>query len=203
MITVPEMREVERRAVETGFDESLMMENAGANAARLVNSAIDLKWKSILVFCGTGNNAGDGLVFARHAIILGAKVSLYFVRGTERLKMLARKNLTVLEGMHVVIVEDPSIGNPYDMLVDAMLGTGIKGDVSEDFSRAIEAFNSMGGTKVSLDCPSGLDADSGRCLGRCVRPDMTVTFHDAKPGLSKDNSGRIIIAGIGIPQSIG
>jgi len=87
-----------------------------------------------------------------------------------------------------------------DILVDAMLGTGIKGDVSEDYNNAINNFNSMKGKKVSLDNPSGIDCDTGEVLGIAVKPDMTITFHDVKKGMNESNSGRIVVAGIGIPK---
>jgi NAD(P)H-hydrate epimerase len=204
MISISGMREVESIATSIGIEESVMMENAGANAASILDSVIELQWKSVLVFCGTGNNAGDGLVFARHALIRGARVIVYLVRGHGGLKPLAAKNYAALFGLSsrgaaVQFVENPKAAAPADILVDAMLGTGIKGEVGADYRQAIKAYNTMGGTKVSLDCPSGLNADTGECLGACVKPDITITFHDAKTGLTRENSGRIIIAGIGIP----
>ena len=87
-----------------------------------------------------------------------------------------------------------------DILVDAILGTGIKGEVREEYVKAIKLFNSMPGLKVSLDCPSGIDADTGKSLGAAVKPDITITFHDRKRGLSKSNCGQIVVAGIGIPK---
>ncbi len=205
MISVSEMREEEARAVAMGIEERIMMENAGANAAAAADSLIALKWKTVLVFCGTGNNAGDGLVFARHASIKGARVLLYFVKGTEPLKPLASGQLSILmkmkaAGCRLDVVKEIAQGITADILVDAMLGTGMKGEPGPEYARAIEAFNSMGGTKIALDCPSGIDADTGACAGACVRPDFTITFHDAKRGMAKENSGKIITAGIGIPR---
>lgn len=204
MISVSGMREVESLAVSMGVDEAVMMENAGGNAASLLDSVIELKWKTVLVFCGTGNKCGDGLVFARHALIRGARVVVYFVKGQDGLKPLAKKNCSALSGLSsrgadVGFVQDIKTAAPADILVDAMLGIGMRGEPDDAYRQAIRAFNAMGGTKVSLDCPSGIDADTGECLGACVVPDMTITFHDVKRGLTRENSGRIIVAGIGIP----
>jgi NAD(P)H-hydrate epimerase len=202
------MRDVERRAGEIGIDDSIMMENAGANAARMADSKLGLAGKEVLVFCGTGNNAGDGLVFARHALILGAGVKVHLVKGEESLKPLAKRNYKILKILkNLAIVKQPvgfyskiSPDVKADIVVDAMLGIGIKGVVSEEYKNAINTFNSMLGEKISLDCPSGIDADTGEVMGNAVKPDITITFYDIKPGLSKDNCGQVMVAGIGIPK---
>jgi hydroxyethylthiazole kinase-like uncharacterized protein yjeF len=204
LISVSEMREVEKRAVEIGIDESVMMENAGANAASILDSEIDLKWKTVLIFCGTGNNAGDGLVFARHAVMRGASAKVHMVCGTGSLKPLAGRNLGILRGMKraggdIEFVKKPPAVKAA-ILVDAMLGTGMRGTVRDEYAKAVRAFNSMGGTKVSLDCPSGIDADTGKAMGIAVKPDITITFYDVKKGLSRENSGKILTAGIGVPK---
>jgi NAD(P)H-hydrate epimerase len=204
MISVAGMRRLEATAASVGIDDALMMENAGANAAALLDSVIELKGKSVLIFCGTGNNAGDGLVFARHALIRGASVTVYFVRPPEDLKPLPREHYGILQelsarGAGVSFVRRLESTAGADILVDAMLGIGVVGEVSAEYGQAVKAFNAMGGTKVSLDCPSGIDADSGKRLGACVVPDITITFHDVKAGLTKENSGHIITAGIGVP----
>ena len=206
MISISKMRETEKRAEEMGIDESIMMENAGANVARILNEKIGLKGKHVLVFCGTGNNAGDGLVFARHALIYGAKVAVYFVKDPKLLRSsVTRKNYGILGNLK-------SLGKPVKfytkkvpklktyVLVDALLGTGLKDIVSDEYAKAIKKFNSMGGYKVSIDCPSGIDSDTGKVMGSAVMPDLTVTFYDRKRGLNRENSGEIVIADIGIPK---
>lgn len=200
MISVAEMREVEKRAVEAGIDEAILMENAGANAAKIIDSEHGLGGKTVLIFCGTGNNAGDGLVFARHALIFDARVKIFFVKGTKSLKPLPKKHYDTLKKLvDVEFIEDTENVNA-DILVDAMLGTGIKGDVSEDYKKVINDFNSLKGKKVSLDNPSGIDCDTGEVLGAAVEPDMTITFHEIKKGMNEINSGRIVVADIGIPK---
>ncbi|UCD02871.1 MAG: NAD(P)H-hydrate epimerase [Candidatus Aenigmatarchaeota archaeon] len=198
MISVSEMHEIERKAVNMGISEELLMETAGANAASVTDSEFRLQGKEVMIFCGTGNNAGDGLVFARYALIYGASVKVYFVCGTGSLKPLPSKHHSALRRQEKVVFVKRA--EDADILVDAMLGTGIKGRVSEEYARAIREFNSMNGIKLSLDNPSGIDCDTGEVLGEAVKPDMTITFHARKKGMNEKNSGRIVVAGIGIPK---
>jgi len=205
MISVHSMRDVEKKANDIGIDDSSMMENAGANAAKIADKKFGLHGKAILIFCGTGNNAGDGLVFARHALILGADVRIYFVKEKKLLKDLAMLNYTVLknlglQGQPVKFYKKITQAVHADILVDAMLGIGIRGTVDEEYAKAILLFNSMRRIKISIDCPSGIDADTGKEMDRAVKPDITITFYDRKPGLDKKNCGQIMVADIGIPK---
>ncbi len=206
MISVRKIREVEKKAEAMGISEAIMMENAGANVARILNEKIGLRGKRILVFCGTGNNAGDGLVFARHSLVHGARVDVYFVKDPKILRSdITRKNFGILGNIK-------SLGKPvkfyvkniprmkYDILIDALLGTGLKEIVSEEYAKAIEKFNSMEGFKISIDCPSGINSDNGKMMGSAVKPDLTITLHDRKRGLNPGNSGEIIVTDMGIPK---
>jgi NAD(P)H-hydrate epimerase len=206
MISVKRMKEVEHKAKEIEVSEGIMMENAGANAARILNERIGLTGKQVLIFCGTGNNGGDGLVFARHSLIFGAKVSIFFFKNPEVLRSeIARRNYAILHSLK-------SMGHPVrfhieklpeskaDILMDAMIGTGLNDVVGKEYAEAIGKFNDMRGFKVSIDCPSGINCDTGEIMGSAVRPNMTITFYDRKKGLNKENSGEIIIADIGIPK---
>jgi NAD(P)H-hydrate epimerase len=206
MISIQEMRAMEKKANEIGIDYSIMMENAGANVARIVNEFRKLKGKNVLVFCGTGNNAGDGLVFARHALLYGAKVFVYFVKGSELLRSdITRRNFRILNSLKSLkkpikfyVGKFPE--TRMDVLVDAMLGTGLKNVVDKEYEEAIRKFNEMKGFKISIDCPSGIDCDTGKTMGICVKPDLTITFYDQKKGLTKKNSGKIVVADIGFPR---
>lgn len=206
MISVKKMREIEHKAKEMGIPEGIMMENAGANVARVLNEKIGLNGKKVLVFCGTGNNAGDGLVFARHSLVHGAKVDVYFIKDPEILRSeTTRRNFGILGNLKSLkkpvkfyVEKIPRI--KYDILVDALLGTGLKDVVSEEYVKVIKRFNSMEGYKVSIDCPSGVNSDNGKVMGSAIRPDMTITFYERKKGLNSGNSGEIITADIGIPK---
>ncbi len=205
-ITVRKMREIEKKANAFGISSQIMMENAGSQAVRKVSEKIGLKGVKVLVFCGTGNNAGDGLVFARHALIQGARISVFFVKGYKLLRSNeARKNFAVLNslkslGFPVKFYEKALPKLKAKVLVDAMLGTGLNSNVRDDFAKAIKKFNSMRGYKISLDCPSGIDSDTGKKLGISVKPDITLTFYDRKKGLRPGNSGTIHVCHIGFPR---
>ncbi len=203
-ISVSDMRKVEKYAQSIGISALIMMENAGANAARIVHERINLSGKQVAVFCWTGNNGGDGFVFARHAMKYGAKVSIILVKAPESIRTdEARINYTIIKNLKAEIYAGkvPQVVlKDADVACDAMLGTGLKDKVKEPYQGMIDVFNKMKCLKVSLDCPSGIDADTGDVLGVAVRPDITVTFHDAKKGLNRENSGEIILADIGFKK---
>ncbi len=204
MISVDEMRKIERDAIAKGISALQLMENAGANAARIVNEICSLKGKNVVVFCGTGNNGGDGFCFARHASIYGAKVTVFIVKKASEIKTEeARANYNVLKNYGFEIYEEKlprEIVKSADIIIDALLGIGIRGEVREPYLSAIETINNSKALKISLDCPSGLDADTGKILGAAVKPDLTITFHDIKRGLFKKFCGEIRVASLGIPS---
>lgn len=206
MISARKMRQVEKKAKEIGVTEAIMMENAGANVARILNERIGLKRKRVLIFCGTGNNGGDGLVFARHALIYGAKVRVYFVKNPKIIRSeISRRNFGILGnlkslGKNVKFYIERAPKMKASVFVDAMIGTGLNETVGSKYAKAIERFNKSEGFKVSIDCPSGVNCDNGKIMGIAIRPDLTITFHDCKKGLNSNNSGEIIKADIGIPK---
>ncbi len=206
MISVDEIRKIERKAEEIGISQNMMMENAGSGAATYVDEKYGLKGKRILIFCGTGNNAGDGLVFARHALIYGAIVHIYFIKGHTLLRSKeSRRNYRILSSLKSIIkhvkFHDKALDRiKPDILVDAMIGTGLQSGVREEYKKAIVKFNRMKGIKISIDCPSGVDCDTGEVMGAAVKPDMTITFYDKKKGLNKKNSGKIFVSQIGFPK---
>lgn len=206
MISVAEMRKVEEYAQSIGISSLIMMENAGANAARIVHEVVGLSGKRVTVFCGTGNNGGDGFVFARHALIYGAKVCIVLAKSAENIRTEEAKiNYGIARSLGIRVYSGKipsSVIEKTDIACDALLGIGITGDVKEPYLDMIHALNGMKCFKVSLDCPSGINADTGEALGAAVLPDVTMAFHDARNGLKRSNSGKIIIANIGIQRGI-
>ena len=206
-VSIEEMRRIEKKAEETGISVQIMMENAGANAARIVDEHAGLKGKTVLVFCCTGNNGGDVFVFARHALIYGAEVHVWLIKKPEFIKTeVAKRNFDILDslkqaGSNISFYFDNVPEMEPDIAVDALLGIGIEGTVSEEYANAIKKFNAMKTYRVSLDCPSGIDADTGRAMGTAAVPDMTITFHSIKKGMSLYSCGEIVLASIGIPKA--
>ncbi len=223
MLSIDEMQNFDRHAQDTiGIPSLILMENAGTNAAAIINNNYNIKNKNIIIFCGTGNNAGDGLVLARHARKYSANVTVLLIKPTPRTEE-TKTNLNIIKNLKIPIIttiELKSSGwgleegchkeptgkhltsqeqnQKYDIAIDAILGIGLKGTVKEPYKTAIETFNNMHCTKISLDCPSGIDADTGNPSGTAAHPDITITFHDIKKGLNPKNSGKIIITDIGI-----
>lgn len=204
MISVKEMYAIDMEAQEKGISIIQLMENAGSNSARILNEVFPLRNKKVLVFCGTGNNGGDGACFARHASTYGAEVSVFLVKNISEIKgKESKRNYEILRSYGFKIYEEEipkDLIDKADVIVDALLGIGLKGKVKEPYKSAIERINKSQAFKVSIDCPSGLDADTGEILGAAVRPDLTITLHDRKKGLSEKTCGQIRIASLGIPQ---
>ncbi len=186
-----EVRVLDINSSYLGVRTITLMENAGAAVARNV-VAITKPGNRIAVVCGKGNNGGDGFVAARH-ISMERAVDVYLVDPREEIgSEIARTNFERIRDR----VRPIELFNPkgYDLLVDALLGVGIKGTPSANYARIVRLINESGRTVVSIDVPSGWPSELR------VRPDMTVTLHAPKIGMEKRNSGRIIVEDIGIPQ---
>ncbi|MBO3803183.1 MAG: NAD(P)H-hydrate dehydratase [Candidatus Brockarchaeota archaeon] len=212
VLTPEEMAAADRRAIAAGTPEAVLMERAGRAVAWFVRRTCGgLYGRRVVVACGTGNNGGDGFVFARHAS-RESIVSVVLVGNPGEIRTKeARENWNLLEKaffrVKLIAFEDSSdaesiIGliRSADVVVDAIFGTGIRGRIRGPASAAIDAINSSKGFKVSVDVPSGLDPSTGDVHDKAVKADMTVTFHKAKPGLLKrpDCVGELLVAPIGI-----
>ncbi|RNJ75790.1 MAG: NAD(P)H-hydrate epimerase [Nitrosopumilus sp. D6] len=203
-ITVDQMYQIENRGHEMGFLKKFMMENAGAAAVRRLAEETVLDSKTVLVLAGLGNNGGDGLVMARHMAGRGAKVTVSLMGGSDDIKTEESSwNWSILQKMPSVRLESWSPGDRGmpDIIVDAMLGTGITGEIREPYASAIKYVNDAGCYKIAVDVPSGLDPQTGDTANVHTKCDMTVTFHRTKQGIPKrpDLTGRLFAEKIGIP----
>jgi NAD(P)H-hydrate epimerase len=215
-----EVREVDRRAIEElGIPGCVLMENAGAGAARHVLAMLGArehrKPARIAIACGPGNNGGDGYVVARHLAIAGCEVALFSTCEAGALRgdaALARKIVDAL-GLRVRTLTTAGELDEFaieldltDVVVDALLGTGAIGAPRPEIAAVIERINHRRGACVALDLPSGLDCDTGETARVCVRADLTVTFVAPKRGFSSQNAarwlGRVEVVGIGVPLEL-
>ena len=211
------MRAIDRRAQEEfGIPAANLMENAGravaAEALRLLRSKkIPKPWK-VLALCGGGNNGGDGFVAARLLAARGARTMTLILKPKEALEGPARSNFQKLMDLNLAYAILPKfdkikteIGNAR-LVLDALLGTGLKKEVQEPFRSAIRALNRSRKTVIAVDVPSGLDADTGGVHGICVKAHRTVTMGALKTGLlvpaARKWTGRVIVADIGFPKNI-
>lgn len=214
-ITAEKMAKIDQKAIEFGIPPLLLMENAGGAVARTIMEKFNHGLK-IIVFAGTGNNGGDGFVAARHLANKGVKVSIFLVGDPEGIRTEeARLNWNVIQKMKRNIkiymirsLSDLKKAKRYQkhagVIIDAMLGTGLRGPLREPFSPVVRLINESDIPVVSVDTPTGLNPSTGEVQGIAVKAAYTVTFHKMKKGFSKakEYTGEIIVADIGIPKEI-
>jgi hydroxyethylthiazole kinase-like uncharacterized protein yjeF len=227
LVTAEQMREMDRRATEEyGIPSLLLMENAGKAVADAAAEFFDgVFGSSILVVCGPGNNGGDGFVAARHLRNAKAHVTIFYFGDRASAKGDALANIEMAEKMGIPIDYSKSIKHlskeisHCDYVIDALLGTGARGDLKPEYAKVVKVMNHDRGDAhlIAVDIPSGLDADTGRELGpvgvgwrdygkAAVNADMTVTLGLPKVGLvtypGAGHVGHIVVADIGIPAAI-
>ncbi|MGQ0506851.1 MAG: NAD(P)H-hydrate dehydratase [Myxococcaceae bacterium] len=208
MLTAAEVRESERIACdELGSSVALLMENAGR---ALADEALERASRSgrFLVLCGRGNNGGDGLVAARKLASAGRDVHVELVADPEKLDGEPARNLQALRAQGLVLAKIPATYAVAtgDVVIDALLGTGLSRPPEGAFAEAIkriEHWRKLGAKVVAADVPSGLHSDSGELLEPCVRADVTVAFglkrgQVVEPGA--DACGELRVADIGLPS---
>lgn len=208
MYTTRQIKELEHLATtEAKISEWELMQRAGAEAMELLK----LKYpeaKKIAVFCGSGNNAGDGYVFAAKAKAIGKQVECFYLTDPTLLKQpaLTAYELAVKSGVNIQIFSDTLWLNDYDVLIDALLGTGFKGRLRPDFFQVISMLNASHCPVIALDIPSGLNADTGCVAEMAVSAEQTITFVGYKPGLftadAADFCGEVFIADLEIPEVV-
>ena len=215
--TAAEMRELDRSAIETyGIPGVVLMENAGAQVARILWQEYPaLQAQRVAVLCGRGNNGGDGFVLARYLHTMGVSVSVFIIGDPGGIHGDAAAHLDMLRRVGVApeAVQTPESAQAvgarlaeYQLLIDALLGTGVKAEVSGVFRLIIAAMNAAGRPIVAVDMPSGLSADVGTFLGEHVRADLTVTMALPKRGLllypAAEHVGRLVAVDIGFPTAV-
>jgi len=205
--TSQDMRMLEINSEYLGVLPLQLMENAGKAVADEIASRFK-PGSQVIFFSGTGRNGGDGMVAARHLAAKGFKVKFILVgREADISDEIVVRNWKAIREMDwtidINVLGDSSLIQPFsaNVLVDALLGTGAKGNLRQPVLRAVRALNDSEGFCVAVDVPSGVDSDTGEILGEAVRADLTVTFHRMKSGLEKarDYSGEIKVVEIGIP----
>lgn len=212
VLSVKEMREVDAMAVSLSLPVFLMMENAGNALARcMLDSLQNLHGKKVTVICGPSNNGGGGFASARHLAYYGADVTVILLGKAEKIKTADSRlqwktimqlkcipkiemiNIKQLDLVKTTVAES-------DRIIDAIIGTGYSGSkIREPVSSIIDLINASEARIVSNDVPSGMDADTGLIPDKAVMPDITVTLHRMKVGLTKNHLATTIVANIGIP----
>ena len=210
ILSTKEIYEIDRLTEEKfGISHLILMENAGRSVAEIVKNIFgDLEGKKIAVICGKGNNGGDGFVAARYLFNWKADVRVYFKGDPKEYKKISFTNFNILCKMGIMLFEWEKIKKEelekMDLIVDGIFGIGIKGEVKGREKNLIKMINESKKEIVSIDIPSGLDADTGKILGEAVKADVTVSFGFGKKGFYTGEGpsvcGRIEIVDIGYPR---
>ena len=216
VLTTAQVRNLDKRAIEEyGMPGVILMENAGRGAAQVALTMLGRKPARALMLCGRGNNGGDGFVVARHRHNQGVSVEFWIAASIDNVDPSsdAGINLRIARKMGLPMREitDASQVSPipkggYDLLVDALLGTGLSGEVREPIRSLIRAINDSRIPVLAVDTPSGLNTDTGEILGVAVRATRTVTFAAAKQGFFRRTApeyvGMLHVVDIGIPREL-
>jgi NAD(P)H-hydrate epimerase len=210
-----EVRAFDRWAINTlGIPGVVLMENAGRSCADLIREKLSgVTRPKVCIFCGTGNNGGDGYVIARHLLNSGFEVVVVICGDRNKVKGDSKINLDILEGLGQSIeqlnLDEGDIPRRVktfaagaDMLVDGLFGTGLSGQIGDEYKQLIESINSQHCPILAVDIPSGLDCDAGEPLGAAIRASYTVTFVAVKRGFraakASAYTGEIFVASIGV-----
>jgi NAD(P)H-hydrate epimerase len=210
-ISTDDMRVLELNAEYLGVTLGMLMQNAGLQVAETIIRNETIAGKFVVILCGGGGNGGDGMVAARHLQEAGANVELYLVGSDRHISSPDTfENWSILQNLHELVAKElksetsikkcKSIQQA-DILIDALLGFGLKSTVREPIRTAIREFNKSKARKYAIDIPSGIDSDTGKIHGVAVKADSTITLHAPKPGLmkAKGHVGNLYTKPIGIP----
>ncbi|MFB6294819.1 MAG: NAD(P)H-hydrate epimerase [Candidatus Nanohaloarchaea archaeon] len=197
-VSVDQMREVDELVPEEyGITVSRMMENAGYQVADFVRQVLDAE--TVHVYAGTGNNGGDALVAARRLHLWGYDVSV--VLASCNLDGIRAEEHDILETLDIAIQDDP--GGEADVVIDGLIGYNLDGAPRPPFDSLIAGINASDATVVSIDVPSGVDADTGEGMQPHVDADHTVTLALPFDGLDGyDAAGTVWAADISVPPAV-
>ena len=213
LVTAAQMRELDRRTIEDlGVPSLVLMENAGRGAYQVLRREFPELGGPVVILSGRGNNGGDGFVVARYLINDGFPVSVFLLAARDQVRGDALVNLKILEALGVRVEEVQEEGrlnavvhrmSRADLLVDALLGTGLNSPVRGLLAQLITKMNQVRPEVLAVDIPSGLSADTGEPLATAVKARGTVTFGFPKLGQivppGRDLVGRLWLVDIGIP----
>jgi hydroxyethylthiazole kinase-like uncharacterized protein yjeF len=187
--SVIEMRNLDRTAVEKyGIEDKLLMENAGEAAYFVILQEFGIEGKRFAVFCGAGNNGGDGFVIARKIHSNGGDARVFILGDGDVYRDSARMNYEIVSRLPIEVKQIKNAASvrkevlQCDCIVDAIFGTGITRKVEGVYRNIIELINESGKPVFSVDIPSGVHGDTGEIMGAAIRADCTVTFGLPKRG---------------------
>lgn len=217
LVTSEEMKEIDKTTMEKyGVPASILMENAGANVTQaILNEFGAVFYRRVCVICGGGNNGGDGFVIARHLKSEGASVKVFFTGDRDKLSQESKTNHDICckYGIEIVslksMVDVEKTGYDLvncDIIVDALIGIGLKNDIDGFIAQLIVYLNSLNKFTAAVDVPSGVDPDTGDIRGVAIHASLTVTFGLPKMGITiypgLEYAGKLVVADINFPSEL-
>jgi len=219
--TATEIRELDHSATELfNIPSLILMENAAIGVVNFISDLSNEKSISnVLILCGHGNNGGDGFAIARHLVNRGYNVCVALIGNPEKISGDAKINFEIIQKIsdaedNLKIFINPKSLNrikeifdgPFDLIVDAMLGTGLNSEIREPYLSAIKWANDYKAIKLAVDIPTGLSSDNGKILGLAFNADYTLTMGLPKVGLLINDGpkvcGKVEIVDISYPYSL-
>jgi ADP-dependent NAD(P)H-hydrate dehydratase / NAD(P)H-hydrate epimerase len=209
-VTIQQMRMIDDHTINTyGIPAQVLMDHAGKAVADETLKLLTMKKNKVAIFCGAGNNGGDGLAAARWLYHYGKKIEVFFIGDLDHASLETRLNYAIIENLHIPIqiIKDnwPSLKEQiryFHVVIDGLLGTGSHGPIQGLYKKIIDDLNASGVKIVSIDIPSGLNGDTGQPLETCITAALTVTLGFPKIGFSqpaaKKYTGKVVVADIGL-----
>lgn len=212
LLTQVEVRAIDAAAVaELGITGMLLMENAARGVADTIRRRF-ADVGEIVILCGSGNNGGDGLALARQLAAVNIRANVFLMASADNLTADAESNLRILMASKLPVNLNSSVVDvtsavralkPNDLIVDCLLGTGMRGEVRSPMDKVIQSINESQARVLAVDVPSGLNCDDGTVTNACVKANTTVTFVAEKRGFRNPDAerytGDVVAAHIGLP----
>jgi len=201
MISPEEVHVLDRNAEFHGVPSKELMENAGKGVSDFIKKDLKPDQNKILIFCGKGNNGGDGFVAARYlskkyevkVFLIGKSKDIHTYTAKKNYQKLKKLSIKIFDTDHLKKTDE--LIQKSDIIIDSMLGIGIEGELRQPYKKIVETINKTNNKIIiSIDTPTGLGTNIS------VRPDYTITFHDLKIDMNKENCGKIKIVDIKIPK---
>jgi len=213
MASVDEMRFMDSYAIEKlSIAEEILMENAGIASVNVLKNKIGLSNKKFIIFCGFGNNGGDGLVVARLIHSSGGRAKVFLLSDSSKFRGAAKTNFEIIMRLpvDVVLLKSAAMAKKdlahSDVVIDAVFGTGLDRPVTGLAAEVINLINKSKKKVLSLDIPSGVNGDTGEVMGIAVQADYTVTFGLPKIGNmlypGYELGGELFVSHISFPPSL-
>ena len=210
--SIEEMHALDKKAIEHGIKDELLMENAAHACYLVLLKEVGIEGKKFVVFAGSGNNGGDGLTLARKIHSMNGIVKIYLLSEPSKYKGAALMNYNIVKSIGIdikkAVVNEELIKDieEADVVIDAMLGTGISRNVEGLYKEIIDVINQHAKKVFSIDIPSGINGNNGKIMGAAIKADWTVTFGLPKIGNvfypGYEHCGKLYVSHISFPPSI-